>query len=52
MKNKEKEKNSQAPDYLKLMKVLNKMGYEIKEFKDKSDEWTKKYSFTISQFRS
>ena len=30
----EKQKNSQAPDYLELIKVLIEMGYEIVKFKN------------------
>jgi len=36
--NKDKKENSQAPDYLELMRVLTEMGYEITKFENVTPE--------------
>ena len=46
-----KEKNSPAPDYLKLIEMLHQLGYEIISFKNKSN-FDEKYTFTIFRSRS
>jgi len=34
----EEQKNSQAPDYLELLKVLTEMGYEVIKFENVTPE--------------
>ena len=38
MENKKKQENSQAPNYLELMKVLTQMGFEVIKFENVTPE--------------